>query len=310
MIGIFGVSSAEEAFERVETGVEGTEFEGLDDVYRDNEAVVEFIVELGEKAGPDSYIGSYESLVTGEDELDFEMDKFDVLLEESEIGLLDLIQFGRDMSEFQYQRVRSRTETDADVLSLFSSVMSVDESVVEEMLQSNQDEAIETLEDSPHTVSAGPVSDIISQIQDEWDDAGLREFYLESMQTNKEMFEFMIDATTYEYEPSVGEYFVVTLPVTREHILNKESYDSEFDITGRTKFNIIGKVTGSEEMPDSPGADTMYSFELLSYEALVQDELYSDHWVFDDGAMITPSVESEVEFHSENPLGNVQTVTK
>lgn len=308
MIGIFGVHSAEEAFERVERGVEGTAFEGLDDVYRDNEDAVEFIVELGEKAGPDSYIGSYESLVTGEDELDFDMDEFDVLLEESEIDILTLIQFGRDVADFQYERVRSRTETDADVISLFSSVMSVDESVVEEMLRSNQDEAVDTLENSPHTVSAGAFSDIISQIQEDWENAGLREFYLDSIQTKKEMFEFIIDATTYEDEPSVGEYFVVTFPVAREHIINKESYDGDFSITGRTEFNIIGKITGREVIDESPGADTMYLFELVSYESLVQDELYSDHWVFDSESMITPSVETDIDLYSENPIGEVQTV--
>lgn len=312
MIDLSTPESVEEVYEREKEQYEGTVLDGFHRVLAQHEPVIQFIVDTSEAYTPDSYIGSEKALVTEGVEVDEEA-FIEQIRQSDAIALSDFLSFEYSLNEFIVSRLQEETQTWAEMRASIAetSGYTVDEEDVEEMVQENIETMIEAfdmfIEELQGDIDATQVTQI-QEMKHSIATTSKRALLLQSYEQRKASIKNRLKRLQFvSATPQVGDYFVYEVQPHPTHIANAESYSFEF--SGATRYNIVGKLTGSVEETIEGGVEdiTKYTFDIIAYNSEVK-QLYNQLWLFnDDKPYLEPKNQDDVTFFKTSPLASIET---
>lgn len=303
--------NVDEYIESIRENSQGTPFEGLADVLEEHRRMISYYFEHSDEVTPD-FIGSQEALFREGVEIDGEK-LADILEEKDEFSAADSYKYAIDFNEFLLDVAKNKTASWDEFVSYFLEVRDIlpdNRERAKEIFNEIQEDSRENLlEQIDYLVEFyGEIGGESAVIQFEHEKARINrmskeEIYITSKEKELEQCREVLDMIEWreENKAEVGDYIVY-----EAHVENNRDFEElDVEVTPETVYNVILKVTDKVTESMSGEEVQYYEVQSIAFDNEMK-EIWPEHFVMNEEALLSPQEQNDMTVYEENPLGSVE----
>lgn len=280
MIGFYSGDSPADVADRYRTAHDGTIFEGFGDRLETEYAdVITVLLDHYNDDTPAAYFSGFESMVVEGIDIDEDVLR-ESLADHSSVGLVDIIEYHIEYTDFLLTRLREHCESDSEIIDAFLDVADQHPDIDDlDQIQETLNNELAALQDLETQI----VQNLIDTDSPSADPA-----FIQALEFQKSRFELARTAITWSEEPTTGEYALFSI---------------ESDEVGQHAYQTVCKITG-RSYNDNIGVHE-YDYEVVEHDDGLL-ETHPNYWLLSGEGEIRLSPKHEamhgMELYEENPV--------
>lgn len=303
--------SVDEYIESVREHSGGTSFEGFADVLEDHRNVLKYYFQNSDEITSD-FIGTKESLFRQGVEVDGE--KLEDLLDEDAFSAVESYKYARDLNQFLLNVAEERTDSWDEFVSdmleardILSDNREEAKEIFDEIQEDTRENLIEEKEMMIELYANMDDSSPVAQLEREKaliERMTTEEIYKKAREDEIETCESQIGIYEWREEnrADIGDYIVYDAHIEN----NRDLEEFDIELTPNTVYKVILKVTGVEMNEIGEEMVSFYQVQPVAFDSEILD-VWPEHFVMQDEAVIPPQEQESVTVYEENPMGSVET---